>query len=45
VPGIATPGVYKITSWAGDASHAVPMSQRANQTPAVDSVRLIVTRR
>jgi hypothetical protein len=45
VPGIATPGLYKITSWAGDASHAVPMSQRANQTPAVDSVRLIVTRR
>ena len=45
VPGIATPGIYKITSWAGDASHAVPMTQRANQTPAVDSVRIIVTRR
>jgi hypothetical protein len=45
VPGIATPGLYKITSWCGAASHAVPMAQRANQTPCVDSVRLVVTRR
>jgi hypothetical protein len=43
--GIATPGLYQITSWVGDASHALPMAQRANQTPAVDSVRIIVTRR
>jgi len=45
VPGIATPGLYKVTSWCGAASHAVPMAQRANQTVCVDSVRLVVTRR
>ena len=44
VPGIATPGLYQIASWAGDASHGVPSAQRANQTPAFDAVRLIVTR-
>jgi hypothetical protein len=44
VPGIATPGIYQITSWCGDASHGVPMNQRANQNPCVDVVRLIVTR-
>jgi hypothetical protein len=43
VPGIATPGLYQIASWCGDASHGVPMAQRANQTPAFDAVRLIVT--
>ena len=45
VPGIAAPGLYKITSWCGDASHGIPMAQRANQTPCTDSVRLVVTRR
>jgi hypothetical protein len=44
VPGIATPGFYQIASWAGDASHGVPMAQRANQTPCFDAVRLFVTR-
>jgi hypothetical protein len=44
VPGIATPGLYQIASWCGDASHGVPMAQRANQTPCFDTVRLIVTR-
>jgi hypothetical protein len=43
--GIATPGLYQIASWCGDASHAVPMAQRANQTPCFDAVRILVTRR
>jgi len=43
VPGIATPGLYQIASWCGDASHGVPMAQRANQTPAFDAVRITVT--
>jgi hypothetical protein len=30
------------TVWAGDGSHRVPMMQRANQTPAIDSVRIKV---
>ena len=42
VPGIATPGLYQIASWCGDASHGVPMAQRANQTPAFDAVRITV---
>ena len=42
--GIPTPGLYQIISWCGDASHAIPMSQRANQPPCVDAVRLIVGR-
>jgi hypothetical protein len=44
VPGIANPGIYQIASWCGDASHGVPMGQRANQTPCFDAVRLTVTR-
>lgn len=28
--------------WAGDGSHRVPMMQRANQTPAFDSVRIAI---
>jgi hypothetical protein len=42
--GIPTPGLYQIISWCGDASHSVPMSQRANQPPCVDAVRLVVGR-
>jgi hypothetical protein len=30
------------TAWAGDGSHRTPMMQRANQTPAFDSVRIKV---
>ena len=30
------------TSWAGDGSHRTPMMTRANQTPAIDSVRIDV---
>jgi hypothetical protein len=43
VPGIATPGLYQIASWCGDASHGVPMAQRANQTPCFDATRITVT--
>jgi hypothetical protein len=42
VPGIDTAGTLQCTSWAGDGSHRTPMMQRANQTPAIDSVRITV---
>jgi hypothetical protein len=42
VPGLPTPGVYRCSSWAGDGTHRVPMEQRANQTPAFDTFRLVV---
>ena len=35
-------GEAQCTVWAGDGSHRVPMMQRANQTPAIDSVRITV---
>lgn len=35
-------GEAQCTAWAGDGSHRVPMMQRANQTPAIDSVRITV---
>jgi hypothetical protein len=43
VPGIKAAGDLQCTSWAGDGSHRTPMMTRANQTPAIDSVRLTVT--
>jgi hypothetical protein len=43
VPGIDTAGELQCTSWAGDGSHRTPMMSRANQTPAMDSVRITVT--
>jgi hypothetical protein len=42
VPGLAQAGVFQCSAWAGDASHRVPMMQRANQVPAIDSVRVEV---
>lgn len=42
VPGIKTAGELQCTSWAGDGSHRTPMMTRANQTPAIDSVRITV---
>jgi hypothetical protein len=42
VKGIQTAGVLQCTSWAGDGSHRTPMMTRANQTPAIDSVRITV---
>ncbi|MDT7705899.1 MAG: hypothetical protein QOG20_1506 [Pseudonocardiales bacterium] len=35
-------GEAQCTVWAGDGSHRIPMMRRANQTPAVDSVRITV---
>ena len=45
VPGIKTAGVLQCTSWAGDGSHRTPMMTRANETPAIDSVRIFVVGR
>jgi hypothetical protein len=45
VPAIGKPGILQCTSWAGDGSHRTPMMTRANETPAIDSVRIFVTRR
>lgn len=42
VPGIEQAGELQCSSWAGDGSHRVPMMQRADQTPAFDSVRIDV---
>ncbi|MFI7602043.1 hypothetical protein [Actinoplanes sp. NPDC049681] len=42
VPGMPQAGVAQCASWAGDGSHRVPMMQRANQTPAIDAVRVLV---
>ncbi|MCO8270708.1 hypothetical protein M1L60_08855 [Actinoplanes sp. TRM 88003] len=42
VPGVPTEGTAQCSSWAGDGSHRVPMMVRANQTPAIDSVRITV---
>jgi len=44
VPGIPTAGPLQCSSWAGDGSHRIPMMERANQTPAADSVRIQVLR-
>jgi len=45
VPGIKSAGVLQCTSWAGDGSHRTPMMSRANETPAIDSVRIFVVGR
>ena len=42
VPGLPTAGTAQCASWAGDGSHRIPMMQRANQTPALDAVRIQV---
>ncbi|MFP5020990.1 hypothetical protein [Pseudonocardia phyllosphaerae] len=42
VPGVEQTGQLQCSSWAGDGSHRMPMMQRANQTPAFDSVRIEV---
>jgi hypothetical protein len=43
VPGIKSSGELQCTSWAGDGSHRTPMMTKANETPAIDSVRITVT--
>jgi hypothetical protein len=42
VPGMPTTGIAQCASWAGDGSHRIPMMERANQTPALDAVRIQV---
>ena len=42
VPGLPQAGLFQCSAWAGDASHRIPMMQRANQIPALDSVRVEV---
>ncbi|GIJ05558.1 LPXTG cell wall anchor domain-containing protein [Spirilliplanes yamanashiensis] len=42
VPGLPDTGIAQCAAWAGDGSHRVPMMQRANQTPALDAVRIKV---
>jgi hypothetical protein len=42
-PGIRTAGELQCTSWAGDGSHRTPMMTKANETPAIDSVRITIT--
>ncbi|MFC0531031.1 Pecanex-like protein 1 [Phytohabitans kaempferiae] len=42
VPGLPNRGTFQCASWAGDASHRIPLMQRANQIPAFDSVRVTV---
>jgi hypothetical protein len=42
VPGLPQSGTFQCSAWAGDASHRIPMMQRANQIPALDSVRVEV---
>ncbi|GAA3744477.1 hypothetical protein GCM10022225_30180 [Plantactinospora mayteni] len=41
VPGLPA-GLAQCSSWAGDGSHRIPMMVRANQIPALDSVRIQV---
>ncbi|MEV6345089.1 hypothetical protein [Actinoplanes sp. NPDC051851] len=42
VPGLPQRGIAQCASWAGDGSHRTPMMERANQTPAIDAVRIRV---
>ena len=42
VTGLPKRGIAQCTVWAGDGSHRIPMMERANQTPAIDSVRILV---
>ncbi|MDG4839403.1 hypothetical protein O7631_23015 [Micromonospora sp. WMMD967] len=42
VPGLPESGTAQCSVWAGDGSHRLPMMERANQTPAFDSVRITV---
>ncbi|MEU1589826.1 hypothetical protein [Micromonospora sp. NPDC005710] len=42
IPGLPESGTAQCSVWAGDGSHRLPMMERANQTPAFDSVRIDV---
>jgi hypothetical protein len=43
VSGLPDPGLYQCAVWAGDGSHRMPMMERADQIPAFDAVRIVVT--
>ncbi|MFI7214011.1 hypothetical protein ACIBP4_09625 [Micromonospora maritima] len=42
IPGLPESGLAQCSVWAGDGSHRIPMMERANQTPAIDVVRIQV---
>ncbi|MFD0522208.1 Pecanex-like protein 1 [Paractinoplanes durhamensis] len=42
VAGLPTQGTAQCASWAGDGSHRIPMMERANETPAIDAIRIRV---
>ncbi len=42
IPGLTAAGQAQCATWAGDASHRMPMMQFANQIPAFDAVRITV---
>jgi hypothetical protein len=42
VTGMPAAGTAQCAVWAGDGSHRIPMMQRANQTPAFDTIRITV---
>jgi hypothetical protein len=42
VAGLPDAGTTQCAVWAGDGSHRIPMMERANQTPAFDTVRIEV---
>ncbi|MFE9955418.1 hypothetical protein [Micromonospora sp. NPDC005299] len=42
IPGLPQSGLAQCAVWAGDGSHRIPMMERANQTPAIDVVRIQV---
>ncbi|MDP9792315.1 hypothetical protein J2S43_000827 [Catenuloplanes nepalensis] len=44
VTGLPQTGTAQCAVWAGDGSHRIPMMERANQTPALDVIRIRVTR-
>jgi hypothetical protein len=43
ITGMPTAGIAQCASWAGDGSHRIPMMEKANATPAFDTVRITVT--
>ncbi|GIJ48467.1 hypothetical protein Val02_53530 [Virgisporangium aliadipatigenens] len=42
VTGMPSRGIAQCSAWAGDGSHRIPLMELARQTPAFDSVRIIV---
>jgi hypothetical protein len=44
VTGMPATGTARCAVWLGDASHSIPMMQRANQQPGFDTVRVKVVK-